>query len=221
MKITVIIQGFKDRGFFDQSIKSALNQGFEDFEVVLSSDGNPDLKSYADKYGIRFILSQPMNHSGSVNNAIKNTDSEWIKVLDDDDLIKPDFLQNVWDNRHKGDLLHGDAILLKDDQLASYKGKEITIKSLLPIGINPINWATVAFSREAFNAVGGFDRRVHYGNDYDLYLNFLNHGFKIGYVNKIMGVYRIHPNQLTKACIHYKEVEKQYLAKKYDKLIKL
>jgi len=219
MKITVIIQGFKDRGFFDQSIKSALNQGFEDFEVVLSSDGNPDLEFYATKYGIRFILSSPENHSASVNNAIKLTDSEWIKVLDDDDMLAPGSLQNFWDNRHKGDLLHGNAVLMKDNETYIYKGKEITILSLLPLITNPINWATVAFSRKAFNSVGGFDPRVHYGNDYDLYLNFLTHGFKIGLIDEVLGAYRIHLNQMSKLATHYKKIEKQYLIKKYDKFI--
>jgi len=221
MKISIIIQGFKDRGFFDQSIKSALNQEFDDYDITLSSDGNPDLQSYADKYGITFHLNQPSNYSISINNAIKNTEGEWLKVLDDDDIMKPDCLQNIWDNRDKGDLLQGDAILLKGDQITAFKGKEITIKSFLPIITNPVNWATVAFSRDAFNTVGGFDPLINYSVDYDLYLNFLSHGIKIGLISKVMGVYRLHPEQLTKTGSYYKIIESSYLTKKYDKLIKL
>ena len=220
MKISVIIQGFKDRGFFDQSIKSALDQNFDDYDITLSSDGNPALQEYADKYGIKFSLSSPSQFSDSVNHAIRGTCGEWIKLYDDDDLIKPDCLQNIWDNRDKGDLLQGDAILLKEDQITTYKGKEITINSFLPIVTNPVNWATVAFSRNAFDAVGGFDPMYQYMPDYDFYLNLLKHDFKIGYVDKIMGIYRIHHNQSTKTQSHYKKIETQHLKEKYDNFIK-
>mgnify|MGYP003591070736 CR=1 FL=1 len=218
-KFTVIIQGFNDRGFFDQSIKSALNQTFKDYEVVLSSDGNPALEGYADKYGIKFSLSKPSNHSGSVNHAISNTDSDWIKVLDDDDLMLPNSLQKAWDNKNKGDLLQGDAVIVKGDEIFIYKGKEISILSLLPIVMNPVNWATVSFSRAAYDSVGGFDTNVHFANDYDLYLNFLSHGFKIGLINGTMGIYRLHDNQMSKNLTHYRKLEKEYLIRKYSKFI--
>jgi len=220
MKISVIIHGYKDRGFFDQSIKSALDQEFDDYDVTLSSAGNPALQEYADKYGIKFSLSSVSQFSSSVNYAIRGTCGEWIKLIDDDDLIPPVCMQNIWDNRHKGDLIQGNAILVKGDKITGYRGREITIDSFLPIVTNPVNWATVAFSRNTFDAIGGFDPMFQYMPDYDFYLNLLRHGYAIGFIDRIMGIWRDHPNQLTKTGGHQRAIEKDYLIKKYGNFIK-
>jgi len=217
-KISVIIQGHKDRGFFDECITSVFDQTFSDYEIILSSDGNPELERYAEKYGIQFSLSPKHNHSLSVDRAIKMSSGEWVKVLDDDDLLLPTSLQDCWDNRI-ADMIQGNAKLIRSDGVHLYKGKEITLRSLLPLITNPINWATVFFSREGYNKSGGFDPIVHFANDYDLYLSFLSKGLKIGYVDKTLGIYRIHDTNMSKNCTYFKVGEKAYLENKYREAI--
>jgi len=218
-KVAVIIQAWQDRGFIDECIESVKAQTFKDYDITLSSDGNSDLKQYADKHNIRFSLSSKRNHSASVNEAIKKTDSTWIKVIDDDDLIPENSLQDFWDNRGDSDLIQGNAMLFKEEGVHFYRGKPITIHSLLPLINNPINWASVFIKRSSFDSIGGFDDKVHFANDYDLYLNFLRNKLKIGYIDKTLGFYRLHIAQMSKMSTHFKVSEKIYLEEKYREYI--
>lgn len=218
-RVSVVIQCYKDRGYICEAIESVLGQSYKDYDLTLSSDGNPELEKYADKYEINFSLSTKHNHSFSVNEAINSTTGEWIKVLDDDDLLTLDSLKTSMENIN-GDLLQGNAIMFNKNGSRLYKGKEINIHSLLPLIHNPINWSTVIFSREGYNKVGGFDPMVHFANDYDFYLNFLRHGLKIGYINEPLSYYRLHEGQMTKNATFFKSTEKIYLQNKYADYIR-
>ena len=44
MKVSVIIPVVYNRGWLDACIKSAINQDFDDYEIILASDGNPDME---------------------------------------------------------------------------------------------------------------------------------------------------------------------------------
>ena len=211
-KFSIIIQSHKDRGFFGDVIKSIKEQSLKEVEIILSSDNNPSLVKFAKKHKIKFSLGQ--GHSGAINKAIDKSTGKWIKVIDEDDMLGPDALQAVWDNKKIGDIIQGNALIMKGGVESFYKGKDITIHSLLPIIHNPINWSTVYFDRKVFEA-GRFDERIHFGNDYDFYLNALSHGFKIGYLDKILGYYRIHPDQLTTNYYKHRVKESIYLQNKY------
>jgi glycosyltransferase involved in cell wall biosynthesis len=63
-KITIIVSAYTDRGWLDKAILSAINQDYPDKEVILSSDGNWQLKDYADKYRI-LLFSKVRSFDGS------------------------------------------------------------------------------------------------------------------------------------------------------------
>ena len=88
--VSVIISAHKDRGWLDNAIKSTLGQRLPDYEVILSSDGNEDLRVYAEKYGIKFSLSPKKNHCAALNNAVRMAQGTWIKEVHDDDELMPD-----------------------------------------------------------------------------------------------------------------------------------
>lgn len=220
MFVSVIIQGYQDRGFFDECINSVLQQTFTDYELIFSSDGNADLKNYADRYNIPFVISSKVNHSYSVNLAVKQCSGDWVKVLDDDDLLAPNYLQDMYDNRNKGDLLYGDCINFFGEEKKYYKAPDkIKLGSLLPIINNPINWSTVFINKEVFLKLGGFDENVQFANDYDLYLNFLINGYKLSYVNKLVSYYRYHNGQMSKREMYLIPKDKEYLQNKYMQVV--
>jgi glycosyltransferase involved in cell wall biosynthesis len=220
-KISVIITAYQDRGFMDEVIQSAMNQTFKDYEIIIASDGNADIKKYADKYGLKFVLNSKQNHSALINEALKECSGEWFKVIDDDDLISDNSLTDLWEGKGDADLVYGNAMNFSGMDKQLYKsGDNLTLKSFLPIGTNTVHWVTVMKKKSAVLAVGGFDVNVNYANDYDLYLNLFTHGYKFKYIDKTIGWYRLHPFQMSKLNTYYICDEREYLKKKYKDFIK-
>ena len=222
-KITVIITAYKDRGWINEAIRSAKNQSFDDYDILFCSDGNEDLIRYADKYDIPFFISPKGNYSTLVNNAMNIVSGEWVKVLHDDDMLNADCLQNLWDARGSSDLVYANAICFNNDDIAGahqYKPPSVvTLKTLLPIGSNPVNFEAELIRREMFLEVGGFDKSLGYAEDYDFLLNVLSKGYKITYCDKDVVWYRFHPRQLTGNEPLMRQREHEYLQGKYMDVI--
>jgi glycosyltransferase involved in cell wall biosynthesis len=219
MMISVIVSAYKDRGYLDDAIVSALRQSFQDYEIILSSDGDPTLAKYAEKYKIDFLLSPKGNHSTALNNAVRYASGEWIKELHDDDLLTENCLTDLWNARGDYDLIHASAINFegKDVVIKRYKAPEdITLKSLLPIIHCPVHAATIMFKRQVFLDCGGFDPNINCSEEYDFYLNLLTKGYRFGTCKSIVAWYRIHGEQVTTGYTKEKRAEViDYLKKKY------
>ena len=200
-KITVIISAHKERGFLESAIRSAMTQTFTDYEIILSSDGNPDLKRYATKYGLKFCLTEKKSHSSALNHAVKIASGEWIKEVHDDDLLEPNCLKDLYNGRAEADLIYANATnftLHSPTILKIWTHRPpvtITLIDLLPVTRCLINGATIFYKRDAFLKVGGFDPDLHYSEEYEFYLNLLTHGYKFKYVNSFVARYRVHHDQ--------------------------
>ena len=219
MDISVIISAHRDRGYLDQCIQSVLAQSFNrPYQVILSSDGNSELKSYADKYGIEFVLSEKGNHSTALNHAVSVAEGEWIKEVHDDDLLTPNSLQSLWDSRG-GDIVYGNAKHLRVGRVPYvYRStRAVNLKSFLPVMTNPVHGSTIMFKRDVFIAVGGFDPTLEYAEEYEFYFNLLSRGYKFKYCDNTVAVYRIHEQRQSKSFTTAIQRQiKYYIEKKYE-----
>ena len=201
MDVTVIISAYKDRGYLDECIKSVLGQSFaRPYQIILSSDGNGELSSFATKYGLDFVLSEKMNHSTALNNAIKASRGVWIKEVHDDDLLTKDSLRNLWDAKGAGDIVYGNAEHVRNGRsFRTHKSPQsVNIKSFLPVMTNPVHGGTLFFKRDVFLAVGGLDPNMQYAEEYEFYFNLLSHGYIFEYCDSVVALYRVHNEQQTR-----------------------
>jgi glycosyltransferase involved in cell wall biosynthesis len=222
--ITVIVSAHKDRGYLDECIESVLNQKFSgNYDIILSSDGDGSLYSFALKYNLQFTCSIKHNHSLAFNNAVKGSDSRWIKEVHDDDLLKPNCLQDLWDARADGDIVYGNAINVKDGEiiLRHFSPPIVSIKTFLPIMSNTVHGGTLLLNRDVFLKVGGFDTNLNYAEEYEFYINLLSKGYKFSYCNKTLVQYRLHPDQQTSYFSNaINRQTKAYIENKYSDYLK-
>ena len=200
--ITVVVSAHRDRGYLDDCIKSVLGQSFPyPFQILLSSDGNGDLASYASKYSIDFILSDKGGHSRALNNAVKAARGAWIKEVHDDDLLTKDCLWNLWEARGAGDIVYGDAEHVRNGRsFHTHKSPQsVDIRSFLPVMTNPVHGATLLFKRDVFLKIGGFDPNLEYAEEYEFYFNLLSHGYVFEYCDSVVALYRVHAGQQTRS----------------------
>lgn len=89
MKVSVIIPTYNRSRLLLEAIDSVLNQTYRDFEVIVVDDGSTDdTEQKISRYGTDVIYVKQRNAgvNAARNNAISLTQSEYIALLDNDDL---------------------------------------------------------------------------------------------------------------------------------------
>lgn len=222
-KITIIITAYKDRGWIEQCVMSALDQTFDDYDIIFASDGNRDLVHYTIPAGIPFYCFPKSNYANLVNEAVKVAKGEWIKVLHDDDMLTIRCLKHLWNARTHSDLVYGNALCFKDNDksgaIAYIPPKNVTLRNLLPITVSPVNFEAILFRKEAFLNIGGFDTNLGYSEDYDLLIQMLRHGYKFNYCDHNVVWYRHHDRQITMHEPEMRKREVEYLQSKHMDLL--
>lgn len=81
-------------GFLDFSFNKLSNQSFKDFEIVISDHSRTDdiknlCENWSNQLNIKYIRNENKigSSSANINNAIKNSSGDWIKILFQDDFL--------------------------------------------------------------------------------------------------------------------------------------
>ena len=99
MFFSVIVPVYKVEKYLENCINSALNQTFEDFELILVDDGSPDgcpeiCESFKEKDNRVKVIHKPNGGLASARRAgIKIAEGDYILNLDSDDMIEKDTLE--------------------------------------------------------------------------------------------------------------------------------
>ncbi len=102
--ISICIAVYNLEKYIDDCIKSALNQNFEDYEIVVVDNGSTDntvaiCEGYAKKYSnLRFFaLPKPTVFVRAHIYACKQAKGRYIHLIDGDDLLEANYLVNIAD----------------------------------------------------------------------------------------------------------------------------
>ena len=101
MKITVIVPTYGEPKFLDKAIQSVQNQTYEDWEMIIVDDNNPDTEARIATESIVMeylknderihYIKHPQNRNGAAarNTGIAQAKGEYIAFLDSDDEYLP------------------------------------------------------------------------------------------------------------------------------------
>lgn len=103
VKISVIVPVYRTAKYLKRCFDSILNQTFQDFEIIIVSDGpeEDDLiceeyyKKFPDKI-TRYVKGVGKGLGGARNAGIDLAQGEYISFIDSDDWIAPEFLQKMY-----------------------------------------------------------------------------------------------------------------------------
>lgn len=202
--VSVIIPTYNYGRFIEGAIKSALAQTVSPVEVIVVDDGSTDnTASIVAKFGdrVRYILQQNDGVCAARNRGVEESSGELIAFLDADDTWESTKLQKqvarFADDQEIG-LVHcgmrefdsktGETIKLH------LVGGEVGIADNLllwdgPVVVGP--GGSIMVSRKAFDEVGGFDRRMKVGEDWDFCYRVARR-YKVGFVPEALVNYRSH-----------------------------
>jgi alpha-1,3-rhamnosyltransferase len=213
--VSVAIPAYNHAAYIEACLASVCAQTYPELELVLIDDGSRDntlevarrfLESQRERFR-RIVLERQENQgvSAASNAVIQSCRGEWVHLLGSDDVLYPNKVERIqlaiaeW-NCPDLALVHADADLIDRE------GRPLIPRRLAPrpapgpdreawralfLSDNFIINPTVALRREAFLAVGGFDRRLAL-EDIDCWLR-LSARFAIARVPEVLASYRKHP----------------------------
>ena len=109
IKLSVIIPVYKDKYLVD-CLDSVVHQDLESFEVICVDDGSTDrsaaiIEEYATKYPYVHAYHIINQGPGSARNyGLRHAHGEFIYSIDDDDLVKPNVFQQLYNEAHSRNL---------------------------------------------------------------------------------------------------------------------
>lgn len=127
-EISVIMPVYNKEKYIEASLRSVLQQSFDDIEILVVDDGSTDRSSeiidqFADRDPrIRVFHVRNGGVSSARNIGLEHAQGRWIQFLDADDMLEPDYLQNAVQvlEKEKADILFS-AFTMVDTQGTSLR----------------------------------------------------------------------------------------------------
>ena len=211
-RVSVVIPSYNHAQFLGAALASVRAQTMGDWEaIVINNFSTDDTEAVVTGVGDnRIRLVNFANHgviAASRNYGIALATGEFVAFLDSDDTWKPGKLEKCLTRLAEGCELvcHGERWVREDggsrDVIYGPESRA-TFDALLFEG-NCISTSAVVLRREWLARVGGFDEdpELVTAEDYHLWLKLAQAGVRIGFVPDILGDYRIHAGNQSRAAL--------------------
>lgn len=207
--VSVVIPVFNCERYIAAAVESVLRQSFADFEVVVldnaSTDGTVDVVRRFDDPRIRLLCNgSNIGAAGNFNRGLQEARGQFIKLLPADDLLYPRCLE-----RQLVPLKRPNVALVCcgrdviDEQgrrllsrLPGFRGQHSgawAIRRMVCAGTNLFGEpGAVMFRADLVEAVGGFDPKLAYVIDVDMWCRLLEHGDVYGIAEPLCA-FRVSP----------------------------
>lgn len=216
-RVAVVVPLHNGARHIEAALGSVLAQTTPPDEVVVVDDGSTDgghrvVEALAVEHPVRLVRTPNRGQSAARNLGVAATTSGLVAFLDQDDLWYPrhlELLAGAFSQPHPRPLgwaysnldeIDENGGMLTHARLDHLPGPhpKASLSDCLAGDMYVLPSATVV-SREAFEAVGGFDERLCGYEDDDLFLRIFHAGFGNTYLPQPLGMWRAHPGSASRS----------------------
>ena len=219
--VSIVIPVYNGANYMREAIDSALNQSYDNVEVIVVNDGSRDngetdaiARGYGDR--IRYLTKENGGVSSALNTGIRNMRGEYFSWLSHDDLYLPDKVKS------QVEVLTG---LGRENVLAICASKTINSESkeIPSVSVGRAEWTkreigeliswetalsdvidngsyngcALLIPREAFEKAGFFDESLRYCQDLLMWMRIFLSGYGLVRTPGVHVCNRVHEGQLT------------------------
>ena len=202
MKVSVIIPYNKDRGFLKEARASIFKQTYTNYEII--------------------EIYSPKRVGANINKGISLATGDLIRYLSEDDKLHENSLKGTVEYFLANpdiDFIHGNAMAFYNDPglgTSIHKPEKKIFTSNELARKNYIHGGTAVYTSNCFKKFGLFDESLWTGEEFEFNLRILSQGAKIGYLDKILYLYRRHSNQKSTG-----NKDKEYQTKRKEAIDKI
>lgn len=212
--VSVCIPVYNGEKYIAETIQSVLAQTYANIEIVVQDNASTDstwslLQEFAARYPQILIHGNAQNcgMAANWNLVINRASGDYIMLLSADDLLGSTFVASCLStfSERVVDAVTANHFNLKD-------GRLVKRKMLLRSGayenfchivllLNPFSINFTLFSRELVDRMrvgGNLFARSFYTCDYDLWIRLSLAGARVTYLDKCLGTYRVHGENLSR-----------------------
>ena len=204
-KISVLMPVYNGDQFLDKSIKSVLNQTFDNFEYIIINDGSTDdslkiIKSYEDSRIKIINFSKNMGIAAALNDGLNAAKGYYIARQDQDDISHPErfMLQIEYLETNDVDLVDTNFIFIdeNDKYLQDYEKRYFNPdETLSHLFFYEMVHASIMCKRLLFTK-DNVQYRKRPTEDYDLFIRLAKAGMRAGRLDQKLIKQRKHPNSM-------------------------
>lgn len=205
--VAVIIPTYNRSAYLAQALDSALRQSRSPDEVLVVDDGSTDdTAAVCDRRpGVRRLHQLNQGQGAARNTGLVTTRCEWVRFLDDDDLLEPGALEQemeILGHQTETDLLYSRTLRIDatgealGEDLVHHRQPADPLAALLQE--NFIRIQAVMARRTALMAVGSFDPEMVPCEDYDLWLRLAAAKRRFLFSHHIGARYRVHEGSVSR-----------------------
>ena len=204
-KISVLMPVYNGDQFLDKSIKSVLNQTFNNFEYIIINDGSTDdslkiIESYEDSRIKIINFSKNMGITAALNNGLNVAKGDYIARQDQDDISHPErfMLQVEYLENNDVDLVDTNFIFIdeNDKYIQDYEKRYFNPdETLSHLFFYEMVHASIMCKRLLFTKYN-IQYRKRPTEDYDLFIRLAKAGMRAGRLEQKLIKQRKHPNSM-------------------------
>lgn len=195
MKISIITITFNSQKTLEETIKSVINQKYENLEYIIidggSTDGTIEIVNKYRKYISRFISEKDEGISDAFNKGIRMASGELIGIINSDDMLAENALKLIAKKIYdKTDLIYGNAVLFYDNSEKKNREKPHPNISDLNYTMALIHPATF-IKRKAYDEYGLYSTEYKCAMDYEILLRMYKKEAKFQYIDEDLAYFRM------------------------------
>lgn len=196
--VSALMPAYNAEEFIGEAIESVLAQGYEDLEIVVVDDGSTDKTAdIAEKYPkVRCIRKEHSGISDTRNRTLKEASGEYVTFIDADDLWVEGKLKKQLDflEQHP----EYDCVCSKMRNFTRIPQDEITYEQQDLLEYKVLNLLGMyCIRKSAVDALGLFDATLPYDEDTEWLFRMKVMGMKIGNIDEVHLLRRIHSKNVS------------------------
>jgi len=204
--VSIVTPSFNQMQFLEQTIRSVLNQSYDNIEYVVidggSTDGSVDvLGRYSHK--LTYWVSEPdQGPADACNKGFQHTNGEILGYLNSDDVLLPHAVETVvrvFMAKPSVDVVYGDVYIIDENNRVLQKMFSASFFNpyLYVLGGFDIAQQATFWHRSLFESVGEFNPRNKTCWDAELWVDMALQGAKFRHVNQFLAGFRHHPASIS------------------------
>lgn len=199
--VSVVIPIYNGQRYIEETVRSVLSQTYANLEVLCIIDGTRDnsinmIKRFSDSR-IKIVEQENRGATHTRNRGLSMAIGEYILFLDQDDVIKPEFIEaavreivrtNSTGVAVNGHLINSQGRIIR--RMYRVNKPKLTLKALLK-GNEMYTPSQMLMKREPLVLNGGFDVLADQADDWDMWIRHAGSG-KLVFLDRYLIGYRMH-----------------------------
>lgn len=195
MKISLITVTYNSEKTLEETIKSILNQKYENYEHIivdgLSKDNTMEIvRKYENKYNgkLKYISEKDTGLYDAMNKGIKMASGDIIGILNSDDILANELVFEKIVNTFKNtdcDATYSDLVFMDEKTMKIPVRNFMAHKYSKIMGWHPPH-PTLYLKKEIYNAIGCFNTNYRIAADLDFMMRLIKNNYKLSYIKEYL-----------------------------------